>query len=78
MAHYSKRTRRQRKASRICVSKEDGNLSILKIRILNECLLSRWLNRFEKHDETLWNEIIDKEYSVHENSTRNIMKHGCS
>jgi hypothetical protein len=73
-----KRTCHQREASRIRVSKEHGNLSILNIRILNECLLSRWLNRFEKHGETLWNEIIDKKYSVHESSTRNIMKHGCS
>uniref|UniRef100_A0A0A9SFH3 Uncharacterized protein n=1 Tax=Arundo donax TaxID=35708 RepID=A0A0A9SFH3_ARUDO len=73
-----KRKCHQKKVSQICVSKKGGSLGILNIRILNECLLSRWLYRFGEHNETLWKEIIDKKYAVYENSTCNIQKHGCS
>ena len=68
----------QKEQTRIYVSKDDGNLSILNVRVLNECLLSRWFYRFGEHDETLWKEIINKKYAVHVNSTCDIKKHGCS
>ncbi|WVZ64778.1 hypothetical protein U9M48_014252 [Paspalum notatum var. saurae] len=73
-----KRKYHRKERPRICIPEADGNLSILNVRVLNDCLLSRWLYRFGEHDETLWKEVIDKKYAVYENSTRYIEKHGCS
>ena len=47
----------------MCLSKDDGNLSILQVHILN-------MIAFYLGDETLWKDVIDNKYVINENITK--------
>jgi len=42
--------------------KLSGGLGVRNLRILNECLLMKWLWRYVEEEQALWREVIHHKY----------------
>lgn len=48
----------------MCKSRKKDGLGIVKMRVMNKALLSKWLWRFGKEENSLWRQVIASKYGL--------------